>query len=69
MFEPGDWDEIEDNCDNNTCYEPSDLLRKVVIIVSDFYRLFPVSYELSLCKLVGIQCAQLWKLCLGGSFC
>ena len=69
MFEPGDRYEIEDNCDNNTCYEPSDLFRKVVIIVSDFYSLFPVSYELSLCKLVGIQCAQMWKLGLGGSFC
>ena len=54
MFEPGDWDEIEDNCNNNTCYESSDLFRKVVIIVSDFYSLFPISYELSLCKLVGI---------------
>ena len=69
MFESGDWDEIEDNCNNNTCYESSDLLRKVVIIVSDFYRLFPISYELGLCKLVGIQCAQLWKLGLGSSFC
>ena len=54
MFEPGDWDEIEDNYNNNTCYESSDLFRKVVIIVSDFYRLFSISYELSLCKLVGI---------------